>query len=187
MAVNHSEIRDVLFRYLEHYRYPPEANQLIRLVRALDEGHDVTSRTECRIGHLTVGAVVIDRARRVLLVRHSNPNRWLIPSGHLTPADASLVGASLRELEQQTGVSAAHIAASPDESSTPFDIDARRVAANSTSGAPEHIRFEFRYAHWVDEADVASSVADSTRIGWLPADELHACGLRSKLSAVGVG
>lgn len=177
----------MLFHYLEHYRYPPEANQLIRLVRALDEGHDVTSPAEYRIGHLTIGAVVIDQDRRVLLVRHTNPDRWLTPSGHLRPDDTSLVGASLRELEQQTAIPSRHIASSPDEQSAPFDIDAWRVPADPLSDVPEHVRFDFRYAHWVDEADVRPFIADSTRFSWLPADELHPCGLRSKLSAVGVG
>ncbi|WP_393916549.1 NUDIX domain-containing protein [Halostreptopolyspora alba] len=175
----------MLFRYLEHYRYPPEANQLIRLVRALDEGHDVTSCTEYRIGHVTIGGIAVDRDLRVLLVRHTEPERWLTPSGPLDPRDVSLVGASLRELERQTGIRARDITSSPDEQSAPFDIDVRSVPA--TNDVPEHVRFDFRYAHWVDEADVRPLIGDSARLSWLPAEELHPCGLKSKLSAVGVG
>ncbi|WP_162231697.1 NUDIX hydrolase [Allosalinactinospora lopnorensis] len=185
--MTHSEIRDVLFRYLEHYRYPPEADQLIRLVRALDEGHDVTSRNEFRIGHVTVGAVVIDQHRRVLMVKHTAPEEWLPPGGHLKYEDTSLVGASLRGLQEETGITSDHIASPPDADAIPFDIDTRQIPADPFWDAPEHWHFDFRYAHWVDETEVRPLLDKADGCAWFSADALSMSGLRDKLGTVGVG
>jgi 8-oxo-dGTP diphosphatase len=55
-----------------------------------------------------VGAVVIDRAERVLLVRRVRPpgaGSWTLPGGHIEPGE-TLEAAVMREVREETGVDA---------------------------------------------------------------------------------
>ena len=37
-------------------------------------------------------------------IRHKTLDKWLLPGGHIEPEDSSLLGASLRELEEEAGI-----------------------------------------------------------------------------------
>src|SRR5258708_6770879 len=54
--------------------------------------------------HVTVGALLVRRGAEVLLVDHLAYGIHLQPGGHLEPTDATLIGAAVRELVEETGV-----------------------------------------------------------------------------------
>jgi ADP-ribose pyrophosphatase YjhB (NUDIX family) len=54
---------------------------------------------------LVVRGLVLDTSRRLLLVSHAPDSFWYTPGGHLGP-DESLTECLLRELHEETGISA---------------------------------------------------------------------------------
>ncbi|WP_093837302.1 NUDIX hydrolase [Streptomyces aidingensis] len=60
---------------------------------------------ECRAGHLTASALVIDPAReRVLLTLHGKLHKWLQMGGHCEREDTTLASAALREAGEESGI-----------------------------------------------------------------------------------
>ena len=170
MTVTQSDIRYVLSKYFD--RNPDEVDDVALLFHALNEGHALASRKEFRIGHVTAGAAVVDPEGRVLMIRHKTLDKWLLPGGHLEPEDSSLLIASLRELEEEAGIPWQHVVSPPAHDVTPADIDIHKIPANPDKGEPEHYHFDFRYAHWADNADVRLQLDEVTAFEWRPLSDL---------------
>ena len=65
---------------------------------------DVTSRRHFA-GHVTAGALLIDREQRYLAIHHKQLQIWLCPGGHLEPGETDPAQSALRELIEETGIS----------------------------------------------------------------------------------
>src|SRR5450755_478309 len=67
------------------------------------------------LGHLTASGFVLEATRtRVLLLHHGKLKRWLQPGGHGEgELEPRLI--ALREIEEETGLSASDLQAFPDE------------------------------------------------------------------------
>lgn len=73
-------------------------------VAHLDEHVDGVWR-ECRAGHVTASAIIVDPVHeRVLLTLHPLVGRWLQTGGHCEPADVGLPEAALREAREEGGI-----------------------------------------------------------------------------------
>ncbi|MFB6581353.1 NUDIX hydrolase [Streptomyces sp. NPDC056402] len=92
-------------------------------------------------GHATAGAVVVNAEGRALFIRHVALGTWLTPGGHLEPEDADLLGAALRELIEETGIT---LSVAPVHA-VPVHIDVHPIPANESKGDPAHQHFDFRY------------------------------------------
>ncbi|MEU2247276.1 NUDIX domain-containing protein [Streptomyces sp. NPDC019224] len=79
-------------------RHPEERAALAPLLSALDAADDPTART-APAGHVTCSAAVVDRAGRVLHVRHRVTGLLLAPGGHVEPGEPTLLAAAPREVE----------------------------------------------------------------------------------------
>ncbi|MXQ53769.1 NUDIX domain-containing protein [Shimazuella sp. KC615] len=64
---------------------------------------------------------------KVLHIKHLALNKWLLPGGHCEREDNSLVSASLREIEEETGISSHNLVLLQ---STPLDVDLHIIPAN---------------------------------------------------------
>jgi len=63
------------------------------------------SREQFTPGHITCSALVVaPGGERILLVHHRRLERWLLPGGHVEPADATMAAAAQREVLEETGV-----------------------------------------------------------------------------------
>ncbi len=69
------------------------------------DAHDNGVFRECRIGHITASAIVVDAARsHVLLTLHPKVGRWLQLGGHIEQGDESLQAAAMREMREESGL-----------------------------------------------------------------------------------
>lgn len=84
MTVTNREISHTLSRYLASH--PGEHESVAPLLSSLADDAEVTSRLTVP-GHVTCGAAVINDTGRVLMIHHNALDRWLLPGGHLDPAD----------------------------------------------------------------------------------------------------
>lgn len=68
----------------------------------------------CEAGHITASAVVVDHSGEwTLLTLHPRVGAWLQLGGHCEPTDRTLVGAALREAEEESGIPGLVIEAEP--------------------------------------------------------------------------
>ncbi|WP_327735420.1 NUDIX domain-containing protein [Streptomyces nojiriensis] len=139
MTITADHIRTTLTAYLDQH---PEANPELGVVLGLlDDGDDLTSRKTVP-GHVTAGAILIGADQRVLHIHHLATGKWLLPGGHLEPADNTLLQAAGRELTEETGIPS-HVITPHGE--TPLHIDAHPIAANPAKDEPAHLHFDFRF------------------------------------------
>ena len=82
----------------------PDSQVRARFLTFLDAHPDGLTR-ECRDGHITASAFVVDATlRRAAVVLHPIARRWLQPGGHLELGDADLAAAAAREAREETGL-----------------------------------------------------------------------------------
>jgi 8-oxo-dGTP pyrophosphatase MutT (NUDIX family) len=156
----HANAREVLIAW-----QPAEAAQAQlrdEYVAHLDAHADGTWR-ECRIGHITGSALVMDHARtRVLLTLHPKVGRWLQMGGHLEPGDATLRAAALREAREESGITEIEI------SEFPLRLDRHRVRCAADEST--HLDVQFLGLVAPDAQEVISDESDDLR--WFALDAL---------------
>ncbi|WP_256096156.1 NUDIX domain-containing protein [Streptomyces sp. LUP30] len=97
-------------------RHPGERHALAGLLAAPDAVADAapTSRTALP-AHVTCSAVVIDRHRRVLHIRHGASGGLLLArGGHVEADDDTLLAAALREVKEKAGIPTSALVLRPD-------------------------------------------------------------------------
>jgi 8-oxo-dGTP pyrophosphatase MutT (NUDIX family) len=178
MTIAAEEVRRMIDRYL--VQFPDERRDLWRLLHAIAEGASLVSRSESR-GHLTAGAVVVDPLWRVLQVKHRALDRWLMPGGHLEPKDRSIMGGALRELHEETRITAAALEPVPEFEVVPLDIDIHVIPGRRENEEPEHWHFDFRHVFRTCSPSVELQKGEVTGYRWLPLEKVGAPRLAKKL------
>jgi 8-oxo-dGTP pyrophosphatase MutT (NUDIX family) len=169
---------------LEDYAnlFPAEANEVERLKIYLGHVSDPFDRKEF-LGHITCSAVVINSKSNVLLVHHNSLGTWLTPGGHVEMGDASLVGAALREVEEETGLTRRDLRpASATERGIPFDIDHHSIPESIAKSEPSHFHWDFRFLFHSDSQLLTAQASEVGDARWMPVDFLTAR-LQQKLSS----
>ena len=118
----------------------------------------------CEPGHITASALVVDPARRtVLLTLHRRLGIWLQLGGHCEPGDDSVRAAALREASEESGI--AGLAIDPE----PIDLDVHPLTCSL--GVPtRHLDIRFLVFAPAGAQPVIS--AESLDLAWFGLDEL---------------
>lgn len=176
-----SHIRTVVTDYLD--RHPGERDALAGLLAALDAGAEPTNRTTLP-AHITCSAVVIDRHRRVLHIRHKASGGLLLTGGHVETDDGSLLAAALREVQEETGIPASALVLTPELRDEPIDIDVHAIDPNPARSEAAHWHYDVRFVFYLadDAPELALQAEEVTGSAWLPFDEVSSPTLREKLA-----
>jgi 8-oxo-dGTP pyrophosphatase MutT (NUDIX family) len=120
------------------------------------------------LGHLTGSGFVVDGSgARVLLLHHGKLRRWLQPGGHGEgELDPRLI--ALREIEEETGLSAGDLSPFPDERL--LDVDVHLIPARPNE--PEHPHLDLRYGFRAREGALLELSDESTDLRWFPLSAL---------------
>ena len=145
-------------------RHPQEAAVLDRFLGFV-RSHESCFHRDCRPGHVTASAWLLDPGRRrVLLNHHRKLNRWLQPGGHCD-GDPATLDVAVREAMEETGLEV------EPWSPQPLDIDIHAIPAREDE--PAHRHYDLRYALVAKSEDFAVS-DESHALVWAPLDELRA-------------
>lgn len=99
-------LRDDAERVLKEWNAPDGGQDALR-IRYLEHlaAHPDGMYKPCAAGHVTASALIVDVARRrVLLTLHRKMKMWLQTGGHCEPEDATLAATALREAGEESGV-----------------------------------------------------------------------------------
>lgn len=134
--------------------------------------------------HITCSAVVIDRHRRVLHIRHKAGGRLLLAPGGHVEADDTLLAAALREVKEEAGIPASALVLTPELRDEPINVDVHAIDPDPARGEAAHWHYGVRFVFClVDRApELALQAEEVTGSAWLPSDEVSSPTLREKLA-----
>lgn len=142
-----------------------EAAYLARMQTLLATGERAFVSDAYAPGHFTASAFVTSPERdAVLLIHHRKLGRWLQPGGHFEPSDRDPAAAALRELVEETGLSAV-------EPLTEGLLDVDVHAIPGRRDAPAHEHFDLRFGFVATTRDLAPG-REVLGARWVPLDEL---------------
>ncbi|MFJ9344730.1 NUDIX domain-containing protein [Streptomyces sp. NPDC101733] len=183
VSPSRSHVRDLVIAYLE--RNPAEVRSLTPLLRALEaEGDPVRGSTSA--GRVTCGAVVVDRERRVLHVRHEGSGTFVTPGGRVEEGDRTLAGAALRVAHEVAGIPPGALCATARFSTVPLDIAVYDVDADPAEGGAADRHYDFRFAFCLADSDADAEVSPRSGTQWRPFDGVPSPTLRVKLAGSGL-
>ena len=161
-------IKNLLDTYL-HF-HPEEAEKLSMLTNQLNSPKDILSRNNFD-GHVTASAFVMtDNGGQILLLDHKSLGKLLQPGGHIETADESLVDATLREIEEETGLKRSDLtlhSAHPNSINIPFDIDTHHIPKNEKKKEPAHYHHDFRFLYTTKNINIAFDPTESNSYKWV--------------------
>ncbi|WP_344946044.1 NUDIX hydrolase [Sphaerisporangium flaviroseum] len=175
MAITADHIRTTIGDYLD--AHPEERPGLAPVLELLDDGADLTTRKEFR-GHATAGAILVGPDGRILHIHHLALDKWLLPGGHLETSDATLRDAALRELAEETGISADVVTPVGDR---PFHIDVHPIPPNDAKGEPGHQHFDFRFLFRTATDVSRLQTEEVTDAAWRDAHSINDRALRQRV------
>ena len=126
-----------------------------------DTGPDLLMKAHAPL-HVTASAAVLSPdGARTCLVLHAKIGQWVQPGGHLEPPDASVAGAALREVLEETGLAG---------SVAPVPLGLSRHPAPCRPGVVDwHLDVQFLV---VAPAAAPQVSAESRDVRWFPVEAL---------------
>jgi 8-oxo-dGTP pyrophosphatase MutT (NUDIX family) len=118
----------------------------------------------CEPGHITASALVLSATgAEVLLTLHPRVGAWLQLGGHCEPEDETLVGAALREAEEESGITGLTI------DPAPIHVDVHPITCSL--GVPTR-HFDVRFVVRAPAGAAAVRSDESLDLRWWPVDAL---------------
>lgn len=145
---------------------PLEAFHQANILRLIDTaGAACFRRDYFNPGQLTASAwVVAADTQRVLLVHHAKSGNWFQPGGHIEDSDETLLGAAIREVEEECGFTPTFV-----QPPRLFDVDMHGI--NAHKGEPDHVHFDCRYLFFISSESALTLSEESNAVKWVTLEE----------------
>jgi 8-oxo-dGTP pyrophosphatase MutT (NUDIX family) len=128
-------------------------------------------------GHITATALLINKDEEMLFVIHAVFNRLLPPGGHVESGDESLLHSSMREAEEETGITAEdieYLPADPTFPELPFDINSHPIPEHPKKKEPPHVHHDFRYVfRYTGTGNIVPDKDETKGAKWIGIHELE--------------
>jgi len=140
-----------------------EIESLNKIKQFLDTNDNCFSRTNLK-GHITAGALIVDKNCNVLLNHHKALDKWIHFGGH-SDGDSNSLNVAKREILEETGISNFD-----DMNGQIFDIDVHIIPENPAKKEPAHYHYDIRFLFVAKNTDFQIS-DESLDVKWLPIEE----------------
>jgi len=170
---NQTENMIILSNYLRVFTQEVERQSLIANYLKRTTTAELYSRKNFD-GHITASAFIINHRDELLLLHHKSLDRWLQPGGHVdVGTDLNILAASLREVEEETGIPSHNLSLIEIGENNLFDIDSHLIPDNPRKEESAHYHHDFRYLfRYEGNGGVAISEEESLAYRWVKFDDL---------------
>ena len=129
-----------LYRAIENYNPKDEKEKecVEKTKEFLKTNDNCFSRTNLK-GHVTAGALVMDKDGNVLLNHHKALDKWLLFGGH-SDGESNSLNVAKREVMEESGITEFD-----DLGGRILDIDAHIIPENPAKKEPAHYHFDIRF------------------------------------------
>lgn len=165
--------RQPLLQLLDDYEVAyPEESAVVQRIRTLVQEHTDCFERNCRPGHITGSAWVMNADRtKCLLVHHRKLQKWLQPGGH-ADGDANTARVAMKEALEETGLRSLMFA-----DPLPLDLDVHLIPeqrdAESSLREDAHEHHDVRFLILAAEEEEPVVSAESHDVRWFTEEELH--------------
>lgn len=140
-------------------------------LKAFETFEDVLSRDN-EMAHMATSGFVVNKQRdKVLMVHHNIYNAWSLPGGH-ADGDPDLLAVTLKEVEEETGVTAV-VPVMPEI----FSLEMLPVIGHMRKGkyVSAHLHLSVTYLLEADETQPLKVQPDeNSAVQWIPIDKVVA-------------
>ena len=170
-------MKELLLNILNEYLkiFPKEIERQQELIKFLNN-HKEEQITDWNNfdGHVVAGGFVYAKdEQKFLVLHHKDLNIFLYPGGHIDKDDRNPLDASIREINEETGLKNIIEFTISNNELVPIDIDTHLIDYNRRLDLPEHYHFEFRYLYVVDKIkNINVDSNESSEYRWISVEEL---------------
>lgn len=144
----------------EHRPFDRTEEAALRQILAFVEKYSDCFERECKPGHITGSAWIVDASNQcALLTHHRKLGRWLQPGGH-ADGDADILRVAWREAKEETGIERLE-----PVSREIFDVDVHPIPA--TQDVPAHRHFDIRFAFVAPPGATLRPSSESFSLAWV--------------------
>ena len=170
-------MKELLLNILNEYLkiFPKEIERQQELIEFL-HNHKEEQITDWNNfdGHVVAGGFVYAKdEQKFLVLHHKDLNIFLYPGGHIDKDDRNPLDASIREINEETGLKNIIEFTISNNELVPIDIDTHLIDYNRRLDLPEHYHFEFRYLYVIDKIEnINVDSNESSEYRWISVEEL---------------
>ena len=170
-------MKELLLNILNEYLkiFPKEIERQQELIKFLNN-HKEEQITDLNNfdGHVVAGGFIYAKdEQKFLVLHHKDLNMFLYPGGHIDKEDKNPLEASIREINEETGLKNIIEFTISNNELVPIDIDTHLIDYNRRLDLPEHYHFEFRYLYVVDKIkNINVDSNESSEYRWISVEEL---------------
>ena len=170
-------MKELLLNILNEYLkiFPKEIERQQELIKFLNN-HKEEQITDWNNfdGHVVAGGFVYAKdEQKFLVLHHKDLNIFLYPGGHIDKDDRNPLDASIREINEETGLKNIIEFTISNNELVPIDIDTHLIDYNRRLDLPEHYHFEFRYLYVIDKIEnINVDSNESSEYRWISVEEL---------------
>jgi 8-oxo-dGTP pyrophosphatase MutT (NUDIX family) len=157
----HSQIRDVL----SIWQAPDSQQERLRVEFLAHLGdHPSGMVRDCRAGHLTASALVVEpTSKQVLLTLHPVVGRWLQTGGHIEYSDESPEESALREAREESGIASLTLLGAP------VRLDRHTVLCKAPDGQRSALdHFDVQWVALAPPHSTPIRSSESVDLAWWP-------------------
>ncbi len=166
--MNKAEIK----AHMAQLNCPPD-DKFIELIEKFDDA-ELCNRKNF-VGHITAsGTIVHFESKEVLLLHHKFLDAWHVPGGHVDPEDESTVAAALREVEEETGITADQLTPinEVDDIHYCVEINSHPIPRNEKKNEDAHYHHDFRYIFgYSGDKDIHIDNNESLNYKWVSIED----------------
>jgi 8-oxo-dGTP pyrophosphatase MutT (NUDIX family) len=153
----------IVQKYLKYF--PEDKNNLILLEKQIQEKDNIFDRKNFT-GHIVANSLIIHN-NKVLTVFHNFLQMYIQPGGHVDEGDMSVLQASLREAEEETGINDLVLHNWHRETGIPIFIESHLIPENSKKQEKEHYHHDFMYVFKTQMEDINLQINEVSNFSWI--------------------